>query len=284
MPTPSVAVIVLNYRGERVLARCLDSLEKALGPSDRVLIVDNGHEEVLLNALCQRYPRVETIRSEANVGFAAGMNLGIQHVLEHGQFDAFWLMNNDAYIEPDALSQMKQALIEKGDQSLFSPVIYPNEGTLPWFSGGQINFFRMRTTHMRALRSQSACFSTDFLTGCAIFIPRAVITALGFLDERYFLYYEDAAYSLRARRMGLRLWVVPRAKIFHSEESEQNPEKLYWLVRSGVEFFFRESRGLWRLWVGILFILRRLKNRIEVICCPSPAARKITQAYNDVSV
>jgi GT2 family glycosyltransferase len=284
MSNLSVAVIVLNYRGERVLARCLDSLEPTLGQDDRVLVVDNGQEEALVAALRGRYRRVDFIRAETNRGFAAGMNLGIRHMRGQGQFDAFWLLNNDAFVDPNALNQMKQALMLKGSQALFSPVIRSSEGLDLWYAGGRIDFFRMRTIHEHILRVEQSCFETSFLTGCALFIPRVVIDSIGYLDERYFLYYEDADYSLRASRAGLCLWVVPQAQVYHSEESSQNPEKIYWLVRSGVEFFLRDTRGIWWLWVRALYILRRLKNWLDIQCHYSQVAQKVKQAYTDASI
>lgn len=284
MSNLSVAVIVLNYRGERVLARCLDSLEAALGPNDQVLVVDNGQEESLLTSLSRRYGRMDILRPKTNRGFAAGMNLGIRHMREKGMFDAFWLLNNDAYVDPNSLNHMKRALIEKGRQGLFSPVIRLSEDQAFWFTGGRIDFLRMRTIHDQVFRKSVACLETNFLTGCALFIPQAVIDSIGYLDERYFLYYEDAAYSLQAKRFGLHLWVVPQAQVFHSEESAHNPEKIYWLVRSGVEFFLRESRGVWWLWVRIFFVLRRLKNRFEVQYRSSEVAQSVKRAYTDASL
>ena len=280
----SVAVIVLNYRGEQVLPRCLASLELAIGPQDRVLIVDNGHEETLMAAMRSRYPWVEVIRTEANGGFAAGMNFGIRQLLEHGEFDAFWLLNNDASVAPDALGQLKQALTECGGRALFSPAIISTEQQTPWFAGGRIDFFRMRTKHEQSFISEHTPYETGFLTGCALFIPREAMASIGLLDERYFLYYEDAAYSLQAARAGLKLWVIPEARVSHSEESRENPTKTYWLVRSGVEFFLRESRGLWWLWVRCVLVLRQLKNWVEVRYRPRPVADEVKRAYTDVSL
>lgn len=279
-----VAVIVLNYRGESVLHRCLESLEKAIGPEDRILVVDNGHEDALMRSVKTRFRGVECLTSETNQGFAAGMNLGIQAAQKQNRFDAYWLMNNDASVAPQTLIELKRALQAKGSQALFSPVIFSGPGGSPWYAGGHIDFLRMRATHKKGLPSNQTPYETGFLTGCALFIPAAALARIGLLDERYFLYYEDVAYSLRAQRLGLKLWVVPAAPAFHSEESQTNPTKIYWLVRSGAEFFLRESRGGWWLWVRIYFSLRRLKNWLQNRCCPQPLATEIKRAYTDVSL
>ncbi len=284
MPAIKVAVIVLNYRGEQVLTRCLASLEATIDSEDTVLVVDNGREETLMREVAARFPKVEVLVAAENRGFAAGMNLGIRHMLEKGGFDAFWLFNNDAVALPDTLKQLKAAQRDKGDRALYSPVVYPGPGRAPWFAAGRLNFLRMRTEHRPVPMLGHVPYETVFLTGCALFIPRAVAISAGLLDERYFLYYEDAEYSLRARRLGIRRWVVPTAKVYHSEASQENPAKTYWLVRSGAEFFLRESRGWQRLWILGYFFLRKLKNRVETKCTSRTLAREVKRAYTDVSL
>lgn len=284
MSAPKIAVIVLNYRGQAVLARCLTSLRGALSVADHILIVDNGGETELRQEISRTDPEIEWLVSKENRGFAAGMNLGIRHLQAKQRFDAYWLLNNDAWIDPQALQQLKRALEERGQNALYSPVIYGATEERPWFAGGRIDFLRMRTVHQRALAETRHPYETKFLTGCALCIPQAALDRLGLLDERYFLYYEDAAYSLKALRQGLKLWVVPTARVYHSEESERHPAKVYWLVRSGVEFFLRESRGGWATWVTLYLQLRKLKNWFEYRQAPRALAAEVKRAYTDVSL
>lgn len=284
MSAIKVAVIVLNYRGEQVLARCLTSLETTIRQGDAIFVVDNGRETALMTEIARQFPSVEILVSLENRGFAAGMNLGIQCALKKGGFDALWLFNNDAVALPETLDRLKAAVQSNGPRALYSPVIYPSSGQAPWFAGGELSFLRMRTRHWHDVRSEEASYPTDFLTGCSLFIPREAFEKLGLLDERYFLYYEDAEYSLRAKRLGLQRWVVPTAMIYHSEASRENPTKIYWLVRSGAEFFLRESRGAMRLWTRAYFFLRKIKNWMEMKYTPRPLAREVERAYTDVSL
>lgn len=284
MSTIKVAVIVLNYRGEHLLARCLASLEATIQEGDAILVVDNGQEETLMREVAIQFPNVEILATSENRGFAAGMNLGLRHMLEKNGFDAFWLFNNDAVALPETLESLKAAVRAKGTRALYSPVIYPGPGKTPWFAGGKLNFLRMRTEHQSVVKSSRDPYTTDFLTGCALFIPREALDAVGLIDERYFLYYEDAEYSLRAERLGLLRWVVPAAVVYHTEASQENPAKVYWLVRSGAEFFLRESRGWRRFWIRGYFLLRKLKNWAETRYTTQSLAREVERAYTDVSL
>ncbi len=272
-------VTVLNYHGEETLFACLASILPTLEPGDQLLVVDNGNETALLHAVRQRFPDILVAEPHTNLGFAVGMNIGLRRALADG-FDAAWIVNNDATVSPDALPALKQAARGKRGPHLFSPVIVTPTG-MPWFAGGRISWLRMRAIHRHSRPASLQPFQTDFLTGCALFIPRVTLETVGLLDEAYFLYYEDADYSVRTVRQGGVLLVVPRAVVTHSEASRSNPEKLYWLVRSGVYFFLRQTPLLWRPWVRVYFFLRRAKNRVRRFIAPSPIAETLERAYTD---
>lgn len=278
-----VAVIVLNFRGAKVLPLCIASLTDALHSNDQVLIVDNGVEDTLLASMKNAFPSVQTLSLSENGGFSKGMNAGIRYIQDEGGADAYWLLNNDTIVEPSTIEELLSAQRKFGTENIFSPVIHTAENGPIWFAGGKIDFFRMRTRHFHQL-SKKTPFVTGFLTGCALFIPAQALSLTGFLDERYFLYAEDAEFSFRAKRRGLGLWVVPNAIVYHSEESEKNPKKLYWLIRSSAEFFLRESPLAWKPWVWAYYGLRRIKNRLRLLFRVDPLASEIERAYTDVSL
>lgn len=272
-------MIVLNYKGETVLIPCLRSLVSELGSEDKMLIIDHGQETGLMQQVEKLFPQVEILTPATNGGFAQGMNRGLRIALEKG-FDAAWIVNNDVVASPEALMRLKAALSAYGEQALFSPVITTPDGDV-WFAGGVIAWVRMRVNHNTKQSDTGESFLTNFLTGCALFIPMAIVKKVGFLDERYFLYYEDADYSERVRRNGGKLVVVPQARVIHSEESQKNPAKIYWLVRSGTIFFLTQGSRWKKIVVRMVFFLRRTKNWFECILRPTPVAESVKQAYTD---
>lgn len=278
-----VATIVLNYKGAEVLPKCLTALFSTLRPSDQVVVVDNGNEGVLMREMKQRFPNLEVLEVSENLGFAAGMNVGLRY-LQNRQFDAYWLLNNDAEPEKGAIAALEGVAERFQGRVLLSPVLYRSGREKVWFAGGKIGWWRMRVYHDQRIRNKE-WYKTDFLTGCAIFIPKVAYELLGSLDERYFLYYEDVEYSLRAQRVGIPRIVVSAARVVHREVSEtNNPQKTYWLVRSGVEFFLREAQGWQRLVVLVVLFLRRIKNFGNCLFCPTRVAQEVKRAYTDVSV
>ena len=279
MSFPRVLVVVLNYKGETVLIPCLRSLVTGLGSGDKMLVIDHGQETKLMQQVEKLFPQVEVLTPATNGGFAQGMNRGLHVALEKG-FDAAWIVNNDVVASSETLMRLKSALNTYGDQALFSPVITTPSGNI-WFAGGVIAWMRMRVNHNTEYSGTGEPFLTNFLTGCALFIPTAIVKKVGFLDERYFLYYEDAEYSERVQRSGGKLVVVPQARVIHSEESKKNPAKIYWLVRSGTIFFLTQSSGWKKNGIRVIFFLRRAKNWLECILRPGPVAESVKQAYTD---
>lgn len=271
-------VVVLNYRGKTVLLPCVDSLAPQLEPEDRLLVIDQGNEKGLMSALHQNYPQVEVLVSQKNGGFAYGMNQGLRLAISRG-FDAVWIVNNDVVALDNALSNLKHTMVTIDGKNIFSPVIVAPDGKI-WFSGGEIEWFRMRTKHEQRLNN-SEPYPTNFLTGCALFIPVLVLKQIGFLNEQFFLYYEDADYSKRLQEAGGKLWVVPQAKIVHHEESQHSPDKVYWLVRSGTLFFLTQTRGWRKPLVRVVFFLRRAKNWFDRTFFSDPVAEKVNRAYTD---
>lgn len=275
----SVLVVILNYHGETVLMPCLESLVPTLGPMDKLLIIDNGHEGVLMERVRERFPTIKIEVPDTNLGFARGVNIGLNQALKLG-YDAVWLVNNDALVKHDTLLALKRVARMRKGLCLLSPMIFGSDGQV-WFAGGEIDYWCMRTKHLTQLPDGSQPFGTEFLTGCALFIPRQTLEAIGLFDERYFLYYEDADYSVRVRERGGQLWIVPEAVVLHHEASQMNPDKLYFLVKSGIQFFFDHTSGYRHAWVRLYTGLRRVKNKLRLLFSHDPVARKLEQAYTD---
>jgi GT2 family glycosyltransferase len=102
------------------------------------------------------------------------------------------------------------------------------------------------------------------------------------LDEDYFLYWEDADFSLRAKNAGFKCVVVPASQIFHFEKSEKKREqKLYWLVVSGLIFFKKNTPWKLRAWVRMYLYLRKVKNWLDTFNKENKEAFAVQKAYKD---
>lgn len=278
---PLVGIVVLNFNGKKCLLSCLESLKKLRYPNFFVIIVDNNSTDDSFSLAERAFPRYSFIKNNENRGFSGGMNVGMKAAFDAGAEWA-WLFNNDATAEPSALHTLVDVALREPQAGLLSPVIYTKEGGSLWFGKGSINNLRMRTVHLAPSVKETASVSypSEFLTGCALLVSRTLFDHEGGLDESFFLYYEDADFSLRARKAGYKTLVVSGAKVFHSEQSQENSQKLYYLVLSGLIFFKKHASFLEKLYFFVYGTIRRLKNAIDVILGKKDA-KTVRQAYRD---
>jgi len=151
------------------------------------------------------------LQNDTNLGFAAGCNVGMQYLLQK-TFDLVLLLNNDTEIAPDCLEVLLEAA-ERHPAAAYGATIYEKAGRL-WYGGGVLNPCTLEARHETNLISKKP-HSTDFVTGCCIMIRVEALHKLGILDERFFAYYEDLDWCLRARAAGERLIYAPGAKLHH---------------------------------------------------------------------
>lgn len=279
---PKVGIIVLNYNGARCLLSCLQSLDRLEYPEKDIIVVDNASADDSFEEAEKKFPRFTYVRNAKNEGFARGMNVGMRLALKRGA-EWVWLFNYDASADSGALSALILAAGENPQAGLLSPVISETGSGSVWFAKGKIDSFRMRTLHIPSTRAESAsaAYSSEFLTGCALLIKKELIDTIGFLDERFFLYYEDADYSVRASRAGFACLVVPQAKVAHSEASNVRPEKTYFLVYSGLLFFEKWATPRMRPYLAAYGTMRRVKNFFDRLCGRARAAQEAYRAYRD---
>jgi GT2 family glycosyltransferase len=278
MSTPKVAIVVLNFNGEACLPACLRALSLLRYPEYQVIVVDNGSTDTSFMSAQKEFPSFIYEATGKNLGFGGGMNVGMKLALAAG-FDLVWLMNYDAEPQPESLSTLV-SFYQKNpkEHSVMSPVIETPEGNI-WYAGGSINYLRMRTEHQQKVMQVSP-YQTHFLTGCSPLLSKEAITRTGFFDERYFLYYEDADLSLRFRSEGYSLWVVPEARVVHEEKSSQNPQKLYYLVHSGLIFFAKHTPRRWQIYQALYVTIRRGVNKIKLYFGLF-GAQEVHRAYDD---
>lgn len=278
--SPKVGIIVLNYNGKDCLPACLESLSRLEYPNWEGIVVDNASSDNSLSVAEKAFPQFTFVRNTKNEGFARGMNIGIRLALARGT-EWCWIINYDTEIDQGVLAYLITVVQKHPRAGLLSPIIYEKGTTLPWFAKGHIDFFRMRVLHDTATKSElfRESYPSEFLTGCALLIKKEVIETIGLLDERFFLYYEDADYSLRAAQAGFSRLVVPGARVWHREVSRSRPGKTYFLVYSGLLFFEKYRSFLLRPYFWVYVTIRRVKNAFDVTYRKDAAALEVRRAY-----
>lgn len=279
---PLVGIVVLNYNGRDCLFRSLASLRRLRYQNFFVVVVDNNSQDGSLQLAKREFGEFSYLENKENAGFAAGMNVGLREVFTLRQAAWAWLFNNDAIADENALTNLIEAAREEKSAGLLSPAIFSADTEKLWFGKGRIDSLRMRAVHEIPTTKEwgRRSYPSDFLTGCALLIKKEVFERVGPLDPRFFLYYEDADYSLRSKKSGFRTLVVPGARVVHQEQSQKNPQKLYYLVLSGL-LFFQKHASFWQKPYFFLYgTIRRIKNTLDSMRGRDDAL-VVRRAYHD---
>jgi len=253
----TLAVVIPNWNGLEDTRALLPTLARCRVPEGwrvRAIVVDNGSRDGSAGALAREFPDVEVLSLLENRRFAGGCNAGLERALGAGA-DAAMLLNNDTEADPGLVEKLLLALEEDPRAGAAAPLICFKEPLdVVWYAGGQLSPALGLAAH-RGLREYDrgqyrSVEPTGYLTGCCLLATRAAWETVGLLDERYFIYAEDADWCLRARRAGFRLLFVPTARLWHKVSASSgatSPWKIYQRLRANLTLFARHARGLARV-------------------------------------
>ena len=230
-------VVIVNYRSADLAIDCLASLEPevARGPGVEVAIVENASGQDQVDRLRAEIDRrrwhdwARLLVAETNGGFAAGNNLAIAEALGRSSPpDFFWLVNPDTVVRPGALAALESFLQAHPEVGLVGSRLEHPDGTaqtsafrFPSILGELEGGLRFGPAS-RLLRHRAVVrpiedrpVAVDWVAGASLMVRRAVFDAIGLLDDRFFMYYEEVDFCRRARRAGWPCWYVPESRVVH---------------------------------------------------------------------
>lgn len=214
------AVVTVNYNSKSDTIACVKSLLRStIVPP--LIIIDNGSVEPFSKNDLPHCPNLHFLRSEENLGFARGNNLGIRWVLSNTHCEYIFLLNNDTKVRSDTIEILEQIMDQSPKTGITAPrILRMDNPKLLWFGGGTVNWYRGAgkphgvpgpSDTSNALASRNITFAS----GCAMLVRRALFEEIGGFDKRFFLYEEDLEFCLRAIETGWTIRYVPEAVVLH---------------------------------------------------------------------
>ncbi len=242
---PLVGVAILNFNDAEATARCVASLLAGSYPRLNVLVVDNGSRPADQRALAAALGENAAVRIEwlaENRGYAGGNNGALRALFDAG-CDYVLVLNNDTIVTPDAVAAMVRAARLSANAGPIGPRITRDWPGAKPASLGERYWAALAWLPRSLLRKRwprQRAYPVRGVLGCAMLISRSLYARLGGFDERYFAYYEEVDYCLRACRAGLRPLVEPAAEIAHRGHRG---------FGSGLNFVaaYLKARNLWHL-------------------------------------
>lgn len=244
-----VTIITVNYNQVALTCALLESLKKVSYPNVEVVVVDNGSPEDATPVITTNYPEVIFIRSNENLGFAGGNNLGIK--ASTGKYLLF--LNNDTEVDPGFLEPLVE-LFESNPKAgaASSKLIYYNSDNIIQYVGStSLNPFTGRNKRVgfmeKDMGQHDQLKETDLAHGAAMMVPRSVIEKAGLMADFFFLYYEEIDWCERIKKAGYKIYVVPASKVYHKESmsvGKKSTLKTYYMTRNRVLFMRRNTTGI----------------------------------------
>ncbi len=238
-----ISFIIVNYNGLEDSCELIESIYAHIPMSlgYEIILIDNGSRKDESIHVNEKFPSVYVVRSEKNLGFAGGNNLGIK--ISSG--DYLFLINNDAFLFDDSILKLVDFMDKNRKAAAASPKIYfPGEPKVIQYAG----FTPMSRITLRnrsigrgemdngSYDSESQTFATH---GAAMIVRREVVDRIGYMPEIFFLYYEEIDWCMNMKRQGYELWYVPSSSIVHKESrttGEDSPLKRYYMTRNRLLF------------------------------------------------
>lgn len=229
MATPSVFVVVVTFNARSWLDKCLGTIRQSnLVP--QTIVVDNCSTDGTWDVLQHEYPEVIRIRSEANVGFARGNNMGIRTAYEAGA-DYVFLLNQDAWITPTALDSLVDAHRRHPEFGILSPMHLTAEGDALDYnfrkficrSVDSANF--VSDLFVRGRKTLNTVYATRFINAALWLLPRRTLDIVGGFNPFFFMYGEDDEYCNRCHFHGLKIGYVPSAIAHHGRPQSDSGAK-----------------------------------------------------------
>lgn len=254
----SVSIITVNYNQFEVNIALLKSIKEHPGSHHlEVIFVDNGSVESVesVATLLQHqaiykeiYPELVYIRSEENLGFAGGNNLGIA-VAKHKHL---LFLNNDVEVTPNFIDSMVATMEGNSEIGLLSPLIlfFDHPNIIQYAGFTEMNFITCRNRSIGGGETNEQQYATDdretgYCHGAAMMCRKADLDQIGIMAENYFLYYEELDWCERFKNAGKKIWFTGGAHIYHKESISVGKEsrlKTYFMTRNRM-LFIRKNTG-----------------------------------------
>jgi GT2 family glycosyltransferase len=238
MPSPLLFIVILNTNRREDTLECLASLAESTYEFLTVIVLDNASTDGSAEAIRSRFPDVRLINLEENRGYAGNNNVGIEAAHKQGA-DWILVLNEDTILDPDCLTHLVRVGESDDRIGILGPMVYHHDEPVVIQSAGGHLDKRWRATHLGQNQVDRGQFpaphSVDWISGCAILVRREVIDQVGGLDDRFFYYWEETEWCLRARKKGWQIWHVPHAHLWHKgvqRDYQPSPNVTYYSTRN----------------------------------------------------
>lgn len=223
-----ISIIIVNYNSKEITKSCIHSIiNNTLDISYEIIVVDNASKDSSCEYLREFFPSLKIIANVENFGFAKANNQGIS--IAKGTY--ILLLNSDTIVLDDCLKKTMKFAEGVADVGVIGCKVLNRDRTLQYscyrnpgfvselifFSKGIVKDFWDPATWWKYMQywDHDSTRDVDCISGCFLMIKKEVVDKIGYIDENYFMYYEDSDFCRRVKNAGLKVKYYPNSRIIH---------------------------------------------------------------------
>jgi GT2 family glycosyltransferase len=251
-----LSVSIVNHNNRELLDGCLASVFGGTRDLDfEVIVIDNASDDGSAAMVREKYPTAVLIENRERLGFAANQNQGLKRAA--GEFIV--LLNNDTVVQPGALEKLVAFMRANPRTGLAGPRLLNSDGSLQesCYRTPTLGVLFCDATFISSIFPRHPSFGgykrwahdavreVPSISGACVIARKAAVDGVGFLDERFFMYFEDHDWCLRFRRAGWKIHFVPDAEVVHlggGSEGQLGHDRFDTFYR-GMDLFYEKHYG-----------------------------------------
>ena len=236
-----VSIVILNWNGLKDTKECLESLKDIDYPNCEIIVVDNGSTDGSCEFLKANFPYVRLIENETNLGVPEGNNCGIREA--RGKY--VLLLNNDVVVDRYFLKELVNVAESDPQVGAVGAAVYyyDDPGTI-WVAGAMISWNSGGIRIVGRDEVDEGQFNevteVDYVPSCSMLVRRELFERVGYFDPKYFVYYDETDWCIRAQRAGNKVMCNTKAKIWHKVSATSGKEgsqfSIYFRTRNRFRF------------------------------------------------
>jgi GT2 family glycosyltransferase len=262
-----IGLVTVLFKSDQVLPDFFKSIAKQTHKDYVLYLIDNSpapsSDKVIEDCLAQNtITQYKHIKNSANIGVAEGNNIGIRQALADDCTHII-LLNNDIELEQDFVFGNMLALCQKGEKIIVPKIFYYDTRKL-WMAGGHMNKWRALGIHDGDGEDDAPEFNIaryiTYAPTCFMMVDSSVFENIGLMDAKYFAYYDDTDFVLRAINAGYKMYYEPALTVLHkvSSSTGSNPTfYVYYSNRNKIYFIRKNLNGFVKLFaIGLTLFTR----------------------------
>lgn len=256
-----VSVVTINFNQDKITEELLVSIAQTNTYENlEVIVVDNGSTVNPIPLWTNKYPDVKFIRSESNLGFSGGNNIGIAQATG----DYYFLVNNDTEFSPGLVQKLVDILDTHPQVGIISPkLVYDFDRSIIQYVGfTQVDYYTCRNRAVGKNEKDTGQYDnllgqTGYCHGGAMMVKKETCEKAGLMADNFFIYYEEVDWGERINKSGYQAWVRGDAVIYHKESmtvGKNSPFKEYFMNRNRI-LFIRHNAPAFKAFVFYIYFV-----------------------------